>query len=121
MATLIFRNKNLQNLLLIVEQASPANGEHKKSELLLVKDEGIYLMTSIKLAKIPENYSHICYAEGFEADAPGSNEKCANAVSGNDFAERFAFSRELQEGIRKGYDLVIDINGDCFSVSLATR
>ncbi len=136
MTTLIFKNKKLQGILRITEQATSFNasfsesveayeketgtkykidadlskfGEHHKPTLWLVKDQGIYLMTSAKLEKLPDDYSHVCYAEGFEPDAPGWWEKCRAAVGGDDFVESFHFTSEIKEGIMAGADIQIKI------------
>jgi hypothetical protein len=85
--------------------------------LWLVKDS-IYLMTSAKLNRIPEDKSHICYAEGFEPESPGSYDKCRVAVGGDDFVESFRFSDELQKGIKNGADIQIDISAQSFVVQL---
>lgn len=140
MTTLIFKNKKLKGILKITQlamfqeaiSAYEKNTGKKYSDsvnlnkyyeqtnptLLLVKDEGIYLMASAKLKEIPKDNSHVCYAEGFEPDTPNSWEKCRRAVGGDDFVEEFAFSGQLQKGVMNGGDIQINICSEYFEVQL---
>lgn len=95
--------------------------EIKVPTLWLVKDSGIYLMTPAKLEKIPEDGSHVCYAEGFEPDAPDSWERCRAAVGGDDFAESFPITDELRRGIKNGANIHIQMTAESFTIVLVYR
>lgn len=145
MTTLIFKNKKLQGLLNITEQATVFRAsyseaieayekdtnrsydyeanldkyyEHNSPTLWLVKDEGIYLMASAKLKEYPNDNSHICYAEGFEPNNPGCWDLCRAAVGGDDFVESFKFSEQLKKGIKQGADIHISITTKNFIIEL---
>jgi hypothetical protein len=83
-----------------------------------MKDEGIYLMSPAKVNRTPGDKSHICYAEGYEPHLPNCFDKCRKAVGGDDFAESFEFTKELQKGIRNGGDIQIDISPEKYAVRL---
>jgi Protein of unknown function (DUF3085) len=145
MTTLIFKNEKLQKLLKITEQAATFRATyaeaikayqkdtnkkydgaasldryylHNAPMLWLVKDEGIYLMSSAKLEEFPEDKSHICYAEGFAPDASDSYEKCKKVVGGDDFVESFPFNDQLRKGIKKGADIHIHVSAQTIIVHL---
>lgn len=146
MTTLIFKNQRLKEILKISEQAtvfkatyeeavkayeSDAGQKYQEGQnlapyflsnvptLWLVKDTGIYLMTSAKLESYPDDESHLCYAEGFEPDAPESYEKCKGAVGGDDFSESFKFTDALKRGIKLGADIHISINPTEYTIQLS--
>lgn len=145
MTTLIFKNKKLKGILQLTEQATTFRAsfdesvnayekdtgitytinadlskycEHHHPTIWLVKDEGIYLMTSAKLEKFPSDNSHICYAEGFSPETPGYWEKCQTAVGGDDFVESFRFNNNLRRGIKNGADILIKFGAESFTVEL---
>src|SRR5688572_13760922 len=118
MTTLIFKNKNLRSVLKISEQASEfrctfqeaVNAYESKTgkkytaginlnpylirtspTLWLVKDTGIYIMTPAKLEKMPEDDSHLCYADGFEPTDADCFDKATAVLGGDDFVESFEF------------------------------
>lgn len=113
MAKLIFKNEKLRGLL---DQAETAT----KNDLWLVKDEGIYLMVPLKKGQ-SKGKRHICYAEGYEPDLPDCFDKCQAAVGGDDFVESFDFSLTLQNGIRNGADIMVEISEMSFTVALVTK
>lgn len=91
--------------------------ESNEPTLLFVKDEGIYIMTSAKMEKMPEDKSHVVYAEGYSPDVPDCWDKCRDAVGGDDFVETIELTPELEKVILHGADLVIDITPTQFSVT----
>ncbi|OQP65445.1 hypothetical protein A3860_17425 [Niastella vici] len=144
MALLIFKNEKLRTILKISEQATEFKSTfpeavetykfktgkdyepgvnltpyytQTKATLWLVKDTGVYLMTSAKLDKMPEDDSHLCYAEGFAPTDPGWFNKSATAMGSDDFVE--AFELELfKQGIQLGGDIHIKINRTALSIEL---
>lgn len=146
METLIFKNKRLKGILKISDQTtefkatydeavrtyeSDTGRKYKDDESLepyflrntatlwLVKDAGIYLMTSANLDKYPADKSHICYAEGFEPDAPDCFEKCQAAVGGDDFVESFRLTDALRRAIKIGADIHINITDKEYTIQLS--
>ena len=68
---------------------TPQHGEEFKArpKLLLVKDHGIYLMSSGH-RDLKEGESHpVAYAEGFDPTLGDVYDACRDAVGGDDFAE----------------------------------
>lgn len=145
MARLVFKNKNLLGILKITEQSKVFRRsykeaieayeretkkeydrsvdlsrfyEHNKPTLWFVKDEGISLMTSAKMEELPDDKSHVCYAEGFEPDRPDCYELCEAAVGGDDFVEFFDFTEQLREGIKKGADIEVYVTHHHFTLHI---
>lgn len=137
MMTLIFKNEQLRSVLKISEQASEFRCtfqeavkayESKTSKkytaginlnpylfrtsptLWLVKDTGIYIMTPAKLEKMPEDNSHLCYANGFAPTDDDCFDKAAAALGGEDFVESFEFEDAYKKAIRLGCDIHIKIS-----------
>lgn len=145
MATLVFKNSQLQSLLQLTRQATFFRASFSDSihayeqdtglsfefgkdlsnykqinhpTLWLVKDTGIYLMTSAQLDPIPADKSHVCYAEGYRPTDANLNEKCREAVGGDDFVETIPFNNELQRGILRGADICIEVTPADFTIIL---
>jgi hypothetical protein len=144
MILLIFKNEKLRSVLKISEQATEFKSTfpeaveafkfktgkdyepgidltpyytQTKATLWLVKDTGVYLMTSAKIEPMADDNSHLCYAEGFSPDDPDWFDKSAAAMGGDDFAE--AFELELfKQGIRLGGDIHIKISRTKFTIEL---
>jgi hypothetical protein len=75
---------------------SPVYGSAPKAGLLLVKDDGIYLMSS-GLPGMPG----VVYADGFDPASPDSYERAREAVGGDDFVELLPlewFERAADDG-----------------------
>jgi hypothetical protein len=144
MALLIFKNEKLRTILKISEQAtefkatfSEAVEAYKfktgkdyepdidltpyytqtKATLWLVKDTGVYLMTSAKIEKMPNDNSHLCYADGFAPTDPDWYDRSAAAMGGDDFVEPFEIEI-FKRGIRLGGDIHIEINPTSLSIEL---
>lgn len=145
MLTLIFKNSKLQGILRITQQSKTFIAsfgeavkayekntkkrykhninidnyyEHTTPTIWLVKDAGIYLMTSAKMDSHPQDFSHVCYAEGFNPESPNCWEKCRAAVGGDDFVESFKFDNQLKKALEEGADIHIRINKTSFTVNL---
>ena len=145
MTTLIFENRKLQGILRITQQARTFRtiyteaikayekdtkrkynnkvsldeyGEQLNPTLWLVKDEGIYLMTSAKLNEFPIDKSHLCHAKGFEPDTPDWFDRCKDSLGGEDFIESIEFNDELKNGIVNGADIYITITTKNFAIDL---
>jgi hypothetical protein len=144
MALLIFKNDKLRIVLKISEQATEFKATFQeaaeaykfktgknyapgvdltpyytqtKATLWLVKDTGVYLMTSAKIEKMPDDNSHLCYAEGFSPTDLNWFDKSAAAMGSDDFVE--AFELELfKKGIRLGGDIHIKISPTALSIEL---
>jgi hypothetical protein len=144
MSLLIFKNKKLQEILRITETANTFRttfaeainayeiqsgksyqysqdidlhnyGEQNTPTIWLVKDWGIYLMTSAK-TEFPKDTNHVCYAEGYEPDAPDSYERCRDAAGGNDFVQSIPFPEDMQQCLREGADIEIEISAETFEI-----
>lgn len=104
---------NIDQVRKLVEHTTTTKGGHSPAYrlsdkdpitadpgLLLVKDDGIYLMSNAK-EKLPGEdgkMNFVAYAIGYEPDAEDSWSKCRDAVGGDDFAELLPiemFSSEL--------------------------
>jgi len=83
--------------------------------IFLVKDTGLYLMAAAKMDKLPDDMSHVCYAEGYSPDKPDWWEKC-HAISGDDFGITFPFNQELQELVEQGCDIVVEVTEENFKL-----
>lgn len=147
MATLIFSNKGLQSVLQLTLQATVYQASLvqaiqayekdtglayqfdknidltpyqfvKHPTLWLVKDQGIYLMTSAQLETIPADESHICYAEGFSPNDPDWYEKCREAVGADDFSETIPFDQPIQRAIRQGAGISIEVTAENLTIQL---
>jgi hypothetical protein len=144
MILLIFKNEKLRSILKISEQATEFKSTfpeavkafkfktgkdyepgidltpyytQTKATLWLVKDTGVYLMTSAKIEPIPDDNSHLCYAVGFSPDDPDWFDKSAAAMGGDDFAEAFELEH-FKQGIRLGGDIHIKISRTKFTIEL---
>lgn len=122
MSALVFKNEGLRKVLDITLKGTSFSlgynpKKSKSPTLLFVKDDGIYLMTGAVMEKFPEDYSHVCYAEGYSPDVEDVWEKCREAVGGDDFGEVIELDEKLQGIINKGHDLLITVTPESFSIS----
>jgi hypothetical protein len=146
MATFIFKNEKLRSILKISEQATEFRATFEEAykayevktgrkykdgidlnpfyklttpTLWLVRDTGVYLMTSAFLDPIPEDNIHQCFAESFAPTDPDWFDKSAMALgTQEDFVESFEFTDALKKGIRLGADIHIHITKTEYSVEL---
>jgi hypothetical protein len=84
----------------------------------LVKDEGIYLMTSAKMEIYPTDHSHIAYAVGYDPRQGDVWEKCRQAVGGDDFVESFEITKQIVEFIEKGFSMRIDFSPNHYNIEM---
>lgn len=111
---LIFSNAQLKDLIEVTNKGKqfhiPYGGEKStpKKTFWLVKDEGTYLMPSVKGLKYPLDRKLIVYAKG---KGPGTYQ------GGGDFCEELPWTDNLQKIFDLGYDFVIDITTNSFSIS----
>ena len=94
--------------------------EHKRAGLLLVKDDGIYVMSngSPRDVKGKGPHCHVVYAEGFNPRKGDVWDKCRAAVGGDDFVEFVPITLSLfHEIIKQSADLVVHIDDDTMTVS----
>jgi hypothetical protein len=87
-----------------------------KRTIFLVKDTGIYLMTSVPLKEIPKDESHICYAVNYSPANPNCWEDCRTAVGGDDFSEAFELTDAMIACVEKGADIIISFRSDSFLI-----
>ncbi|WP_279051953.1 DUF3085 domain-containing protein [Cedecea davisae] len=80
--------------------------QKNNADLLLVKDEGIYVMSSIEKVK-KETKRTVAYAEGFDpnvfADGGELYDACVAAVGGDDFAESIKLSDVVLDALARGH------------------
>lgn len=114
MRTFTFHNAGLQGILKYTQENTlfriPYEGEEAtpKPTMWLVKDQGVYLMTSVKLnAKQIEKMDHVCYAYKH-----GPNTR----IAGDDFIEEIEFDQELQKAVQDGYDLILKVTPKSITV-----
>lgn len=123
MAKLIFDTEAVRELAqhaLAAPNHREHHGEAIGPHLLLVKDQGVYLMSGgIPHLAGERNANKVVYAEGFDPFAlnPGEvYDRARAALGGDDFAE--ALPREVLELIVEmpGPKVVIDMTEDSFEV-----
>jgi hypothetical protein len=125
MTKLTFKNKDIVRC---VEHACKASDHSRgfgdtsppRPSLILVKDDGIYIMSNGKPNDIVDwgdgDRSFVAYAKGYEADRAGVWDLCRNAVGGDDFAEYIPLDTALCTDILEGSDLIIKITSSSLSV-----
>lgn len=99
---LIFTAKNV---LSVVDEV-----KRHHAEMLLVKDEGIYVLSSE--GEMKEGKRTVAYAEGYDpnvfTDGGELYDACVAAVGGDDFAETLPLSAEVLAALSEGqHDLQI--------------
>ena len=99
---LIFTAKNVLSVVDEVKQ--------HHAEMLLVKDEGIYILSSE--GEMKEGKRVVAYAEGYDpaifTDGGELYDACVAAVGGDDFAESLPLSAEVLTALSEGqHDLQI--------------
>ncbi|SIO53911.1 DUF3085 domain-containing protein [Chitinophaga niabensis] len=138
MATLVFKNSNLKEILNVIKEATVFRASlsekiiayeensgkeydfdpkidlelystHNRPTVWLVKDRGIYIMSSALVDEACKKDIPVCYAEGFHPNNKNCYEKCRAAMGGDDFVESIPFEQDLQEGISQGADLYIKV------------
>src|SRR5690348_4519929 len=88
--------------------------ESDKPVFFLVKDDGIYLMSSAK-GEVPKDESHVCYAVHY-GPGPDTYDRCRAAVGGDDFVEDIEVTSDIITYIKCGFDLEIEITENHYSV-----
>lgn len=148
MAILKFKNDGLTAILRISEQASIFRATYEeavqayekntsrsydgnanldkyfqtvKPSIWLVKDEGIYLMSSAVVKESATEKPHLCYAEGYDPGQPDCWEKCNAAVGGDDFVQAIPVTEPMKRGIRMGADLEIKFSTRTIEVRLVYK
>ena len=92
------------------------------ADMLLVKDHGIYVLSSE--GEIKDKRRTVAYAEGYDpANFPDGGElydACVDAVGGDDFAESLPLSSEVLTALAGGkYDLQIVVTKTQLRIDLA--
>ncbi|WP_187360853.1 DUF3085 domain-containing protein [Enterobacter asburiae] len=97
--------------------------QKNNADLLLVKDEGIYVMSSVE--KVTEGCKRtVAYAEGYDpAKFPDGGElydACVDAVGGDDFAELLPLNDDVLTALAEGkHDLLIVVTETQIRIDLA--
>lgn len=93
--------------------------------LILVKDDGVYLLSNSKLEKgeAPSQTGLIAYAKGYGSFDTVKNrgahyEKIREAVGGDDFAEAMQISSSTDMLIQDGMDFIVYLTKDQISIQI---
>lgn len=129
---LVFKGAEVRKLLDDSKKAElrtiPYVGENKNVPvgLILVKDDGVYLISNGVAKDPPSKTGLIAYAAGYEApsvltdiDARGEQyDKIRAAVGGDDFAEGLAINRSTDNLIREGFDFVVYLTAEQVTIRI---
>lgn len=93
--------------------------------LILVKDDGIYLISNAVRAETPSASGLIAYAKGYEApskladDERGEQyEKIRDAAGGDDFAEAITISESTARMLLDGMDFILYLMPDKITMQI---
>lgn len=101
MSKLVFKSSDVKR---VVEHAIKTEGE-----ILLVHDQGVYLMSSGKPHdKVNENSNFVVYVQGCNSETDADwYDTARNLVGGDDFGESMPFAEAIKEMIDNGAEEII--------------
>ncbi len=131
-AKLVFKGSEVRKLIddskKAKERSIPYVGPRKNVPvgLLLVKDDGVYLISNAVTKQTPSESGLIAYATGYgppsklvDQDARGEQyEKIRRAVGGDDFAEALAINPSTEKLIVAGMDFIVYLTPDKVSIQI---
>lgn len=85
--------------------------------VVLVKDDGIYLMSNGKPADIVEDPTRfVAYARGYDPRDGDVWDKCRAAVGGDDFGETIPLDAAMIKSVLGGDELTVQITSDSIEI-----
>lgn len=108
---------NAKNLLSVVAEI-----QQYGADMLLVKDHGIYVLSSE--GEIKDKRRTVAYAEGYDpenfSDGGELHDACVDAVGGDDFSESLPLTDDVLTALAKGkHDLLIVVTETQIRIDLA--
>lgn len=108
---------NAKNLLPVVAEI-----QQYGADMLLVKDHGIYVLSSE--GEIKDKRRTVAYAEGYDpanfSDGGELHDACVDAVGGDDFSESLPLTDDVLTALAKGkHELLIVVTETQIRIDLA--